>query len=378
MDEISIYIIVVLFLIAIAILILPPLLYPDMPYGHYEVTSDRCIANGEYCSEGGTRTIVQECIPNPINNGPCILDGRETYESIVTTEPCSVQCFSSKWKLIETKCEDNDLVDVYECVNHDGRGANDCGMFERFGINNGYIRKYVIKPMGSFMTRINVLDGCLNEIPQGNWVFENSQVDRYVMSSECMTNDHLEEGYYSIPPVCIVNGKIQDEVYCGTKPPDYLQPCRKLSLISNHDIIQQLHNSFILIEMKGMYVSVAEQGVAKTELILSNFKVPFFIASRGLIHESINTIEFKALLACTPRLNQDGWITSQYESGVNKLYWNRSSKNPGGPGLSSNQATKFNLTIDLNNQTLTIAHTDIIDAKFTIHSMNELRSLYIT
>lgn len=355
-------------------------MYADQSYGTYKVTSDKCVRNGDYCIEGGTRTIIQDCIPNPTNNAPCLYNGKLSYDSIITTSPCDVQCYSSKWILKETTCIDNNLVDVYECQKYDETGVNDCGIIDDIAYGNYKFKQYVIKPVGSTRTKINKTNGCSSVIPEGKWVYVNSKdviqpsdtYNSYYLSKSCQSSFQLQEGNYMLKPACLLEGNIVDDSLCNlaNKPEVKLQPCRKYiepEIINN--ILDSLYVSFVTININGQYLSIAESDVGTTDLILSDTPMLFMIAPRQIISKGPN-YRFTAILAGIPSLGQQGWIIKDED----KLLWTPAAEGPGLEGLTSNQATLFDVTI-VRDSYLTIKDTIIYNAKITLYPIESIADM---
>lgn len=382
-DPIVIYVIIIIGIIALIFVIVIPLIYTPVEYGSYKVVSDRCVPNGTHCADGGTRTIVQDCIPNPNNGQPCLHNGKITFDSIVTTEPCNVQCYSSKWVLTGTTCEGNNLMDLYTCQAHDPTGVNDCGMMDDVPYGGHYLRQYVIKRIGSTRTKLNKVDGCVSNMPEGKWVYVNAKgairskdtINKYLLSKSCDAEYHLQEGTYKISPACLLDGgRVNlDGTGCDltTKPAVLYEPCRKyLKPLKINNIIDKLTNSFITISINGKYLGLLEYDVGKTELVLGDKPIAFFLAPRGIINDKLN-YQFKAVIACIPALAMDGWMILEQD----KLFWAPASPGPGEPGLISDQATLFDITI-VRDSLLTIKGTSIINAEIKLHPIETIESLF--
>jgi hypothetical protein len=384
---VAIYLIALLVIIALLIVIIIPIVYVDnQEYGKYVVTSDRCVANGAYCADGGTRTIIQDCIPNPITNQPCLHNGKLTFDSIITTQPCNVQCYSARWTKIDTMCEGSNLVDVYECQSHDPSGVNDCGEMATIPYTDGFIKQYVIRGLGATKTKLNFTDSniCGSIIPQGNWVsvgpkgtIEQTVTDRYHLSKSCEADYHLQEGVYRVKPACSIDGNINlDGSGCDltTKPAEQFQPCRKYIVPNKiNNIIDKLYGSYLTIRMNGKYLGILENDVSQPELVFQDNPTPFFLAPRQILSDKAN-YQFTAIIACLPSLGRNGWIINNVQMD-NILHWVPASDGPDLPGMTSDQATIFNILI-VRDKFLTIKGTNIINAEITLYPIDTIGSFY--
>lgn len=381
-SSVTIYLIALLVIIALIIVIVIPISYPHQAYGSYRLASDRCIANGDHCADGGTRTIIYDCIPNPTTGQPCLHNGKLTFDSIITTEPCNVQCYSSKWVLTETTCQGNNLMDVYQCQRHDPTGVNDCGIIDKIPYDNGYIKQYVIKGIGSTKTKLNKVNGCNSVIPEGKWVYvgpkntiqTNEVSDRYHLSKSCEAEYHLQEGTYKIKPACLIDGNLNlDGAGCdpNTKPVDQIQLCRKYLVPTKIDnIIDKLYGSYLTIKRGNQYLGLAEVEVGQAELIFQETPTPFFFAPRNINKTGMN-YQFTAIIACLPTLGRNGWVTRN----GNNLLWTPASDGPGLPGIKSDQATLFEILI-VRDKYLTIKNTSIINAELELYPIDSISSFY--
>jgi len=78
-----------------------------------------CVNNSLRCSEPGTETFIQYCIPNPVTGKGCVsADGKQTYDTVIRQKPCNLHCSSDKFVVedqIQVKNagrEDNVLTSV--------------------------------------------------------------------------------------------------------------------------------------------------------------------------------------------------------------------------------------------------------------------------
>jgi len=78
-----------------------------------------CVNDSLRCSEPGTETFIQYCIPNPVTGKGCIsADGKQTYDTVIRQKPCNLHCSSDKFVVedqIQVKNagrEDNVLTSV--------------------------------------------------------------------------------------------------------------------------------------------------------------------------------------------------------------------------------------------------------------------------
>ena len=317
--------------------------------------SNRCTPISDNCNDGGVRTKIYECVPNSRTGKPCIYNNRPTFDTRVETEHCNVRCFSSRWVKIDSKCIEGNNVDIYKCEKKDDKGVNDCSTMEKIPFNNGYINRYVIKPVGSEKTVITKIGGCNQEL-RGNWIYTtesgrllNGVDDNYHLSKRCKTGyesfDHLIEGTYNLIPSC------PSEYGCiGDSPPILTQPCRKYL---------PTENRYVEIYVDGKAIALSELDVPSTDLVLGGVPLKIFIAPR----KKISNVEIEAVLGTIP----NGWIVKEKDT----LKWVSASDGPGKPGLNSSQATLFKIIID-NNGYITIRNTSIVNAKVVYHDISEI------
>nr|QBK93443.1 MAG: uncharacterized protein LCPAC404_01470 [Pithovirus LCPAC404] len=141
----EVFLMVILIITIILVVIYRNSLFLASPndFGDYNTlfTGD-CMA--ATCGENnGTQTVIQNCIPNTNTGFGCLFpDGRQSFETITSQQPCTRQCEISGWQLqSETEClltppippdicvEPGTLGSrslTYECVSIDDQGPNFC------------------------------------------------------------------------------------------------------------------------------------------------------------------------------------------------------------------------------------------------------------
>lgn len=113
-------------------------------YGSYtESVVGTCVTPSGKCSEMGQQTIISYCSPNERTGWGCQdEEGRQTFATRITTQPCNSMCHSSVWEVISrdecsypvpynaSPCVPPGVVPVSRwlkrCVPNDSSGPNSC------------------------------------------------------------------------------------------------------------------------------------------------------------------------------------------------------------------------------------------------------------
>lgn len=104
------------------------------------------------CTDPGTRVVSRVCIPNPTTGKGCLIPsgdkaGTQSYQTLVSTEPCQTHCTTSIWKEVTPENQPCLLPETFtgqcvptgsfgtkfrrfRCVNNDDTGANECTNFK--------------------------------------------------------------------------------------------------------------------------------------------------------------------------------------------------------------------------------------------------------
>lgn len=93
-------IIIVMILIFLVLIVIVVNTKPGSQFGTYgPVIPGPCITANGLCTQPGTRTNIQNCIINDVTGKGCInSEGLQSFDSIITTEACSLVCQSSIWQ----------------------------------------------------------------------------------------------------------------------------------------------------------------------------------------------------------------------------------------------------------------------------------------
>jgi hypothetical protein len=140
-----------------------------------------------------------------------------------------------------------------------------------------------------------------------------------------------------------------------------------------NNIIDKLYGSYLTIRMNGKYLGILENDVSQPELVFQDNPTPFFLAPRQILSDKAN-YQFTAIIACLPSLGRNGWIINNVQMD-NILHWVPASDGPDLPGMTSDQATIFNILI-VRDKFLTIKGTNIINAEITLYPIDTIGSFY--
>lgn len=180
---------IVAFLVIIFVLMVVPLIPNSNLYGQWYEERGRCFPNSLIdhqdvdlmtteltisCNKGGTRKVSKKCRPNPKSGWGCQFGGRQTFDTIITTEKCPITCVKYKWKKEEkSDCYQGKQYVTYRCRLNDETGMNSCNHTNSEG------RKKTYKPNDSIV----VTESCSNSIPipkpeevYGEWITVNPGV----------------------------------------------------------------------------------------------------------------------------------------------------------------------------------------------------------
>jgi hypothetical protein len=195
----------------------PPAEQADAGYGTYGPTTlGLCKTLTGLCSDPGSQTVTQQCIPNPITNLGCLdKDGNQTFAPKVSNQNCNIPC--RQYKFIETtrnpSLNNNDLGTYDSICKYYPTGQTENGVIQP---NYNDVVNYPCLPsnvkIGQYFVKRNT---CL----------PNDKIGTNECSTTCGEIDFLPNGF-TIPPTEDPNSVLYVPVCDPIINSDYKKPLK--------------------------------------------------------------------------------------------------------------------------------------------------------
>lgn len=284
------------------------------------------------CGSLGTRTTVEECIPDPSTGRGCIgTDGQETYLPKYTVKECNVQCHRSVWRDIQGDCINGFRLHTKECVQQDLTGNNNCYLAGvRYEIGDEVVTRQVC-----------------DRVPKDVYYWQ--PVPRApslpLLSSYCITRNNriLEEGYLERNRLCFNDqGLSVDTSLCNsTVPSIYTVPCRYIPRES-----RDFFSTVVILEVDGGVVTLSKNGTTMSTINTLNRELPCsrqeVIRDTGspmmfTLKKRLTSCSYLCSIGCMVRKSSLGWLGVNCN---NELIWTSTSGS-----LTYQQAQEFVVTV---------------------------------
>lgn len=384
----------VIFIAIILLFVLGRNLIPLKNAGSYGNPSlSQCIpleAGNIACGIPGTQNSFQECLPNPHTGSGCInLNGNQSYDSIITNQPCTVPCqglvfepdpipFSSSGISEVTKtCVRKDNGQINHCINREyieGRNGKVKLITKVYEEGDTIIERIVATSSFSIPVSPPSLPSSSPSYSSLSSSLSPDEIVTYEHTSECVISDNqssidaykegkmrkkgkdrpcryrpdLDSGtrYDSdlikilITNISVITLKGNDSFLSPSYTPNTNGQKAKLKdwKMTNDN---QLHDVELMWLSSGVSDKIKRDHCSKDDIML-NSSILLQIAPRRIIQEGIIECQIMGLI----ETGNVGWICYTRRGSRLYLTWKQAKQGPNHHGIDSKDASLFRLNVE--------------------------------
>jgi len=322
-------------------------------YGTWKTLETPCINESNDCTQPAFQFTDRICVPDPTTRRGCINDqGVQVYATEITSTPCTLQCRKFKWDIDIGACNTNTGLQpvTYTCRAHDDEGINACTVGGLIPYNGGSYQDVVEYGLGDVVTwdiRCLTPNPPVTEKLQAPYetVSLDSDSSHYLIDEACSAKYILGEGYLQ-----------------------HGQPCRRWSSKSLVFMIRTSKGLVVPYQTPNDGPGLARFRHWNKEMNRKLYDTPLTCLPRtyrksGCSDEDIDFSSGALFLlgpvgrtgdamVCRIGVIIDnkywGWLKTKKHEVTRVAMWTQAKMTPKSPGINSDEAMTFQVTI-LNN-----------------------------